>query len=51
MSNKTERFSYKGGCDMRGHARVEAFKEELTWAKEKGLWVISNKDYSKQLYH
>ena len=26
MSNKTEHFSYKGGCDMRRHTRIEAIK-------------------------
>ena len=26
ISNKTKRFSYKGGCGIRGRSRIEAFK-------------------------
>ena len=26
ISNKTKRFSYKGGCVVRGHTRIELFK-------------------------
>ena len=26
MSNKAKRFSYKGGCGVHGHARIEVFK-------------------------
>ena len=26
ISNKTKRFSYKGGCGVRGHSHIEAFK-------------------------
>ena len=26
LSNKTKRFSYKGGCDVLRHMRIEAFK-------------------------
>ena len=26
ISNKTKRFSYKGGCGVRGRSRIEAFK-------------------------
>ena len=26
ISNKTKHFSYKGGCGVRGHIRIEAFK-------------------------
>ena len=26
MSNKTERFSYKDGCGMRGHTHIEVIK-------------------------
>ena len=29
ISNKTEHFSYKGGCGMRGRTHIEAFKKEL----------------------
>ena len=42
MSNKTERFSYKGGCGVRKHKRIKVFKE-LCWAIDKWLQVISNK--------
>ena len=42
MSNKTEHFSYKGGCCMCGCAHIKAFKEDLAWAKGIRLWVISN---------
>ena len=40
ISNKTKRFSYKGGCGVRGHTRI--LKEELAWATYKWLRVISN---------
>ena len=26
ISNKTKRFSYKGGCGVRGRSRIEAFE-------------------------
>ena len=39
ISSKTERFSYKGWCDM---THIEAFKEELALATNKWLQVISN---------
>ena len=26
ISNKMKRFSYKGGCGVHGHTRIEAFK-------------------------
>ena len=42
ISNKTKRFSYKGGCGARGRTRIEAFKKELAWATYKRLRVISN---------
>ena len=42
-SNKMEYFSYKGGCDVYSRTHIKAFKEELAWAIEKQLWVISNK--------
>ena len=29
MSNKIERFSYKGGCGVHGRTRIKAIKEEL----------------------
>ena len=37
-----ERFSHKGGCGVRECMHIEAFKEELAWAIDKQLWVISN---------
>ena len=33
-------FSYKGGCGVHVSKRL---KEELAWAIDKRLWVISNK--------
>ena len=42
ISNKTKRFSYKGGCGGRGRSRIEALKEELAWATYRRLRVISN---------
>ena len=36
------RFSYKGGCGVRGFTHIEAIKEELAWATDKRLQVISN---------
>ena len=41
ISNKMECFSYKGGCDVLGRTRIEASKEELTWATDKQLLIIS----------
>ena len=40
ISNKTEHFSYKGGCGMHGRTRIETFKEELAWATDKQLWGL-----------
>ena len=37
-----EHFRYKGGCDIRECMCIKLFKEELAWAKDKWLWVISN---------
>ena len=37
-----EHFSYKGGCGICGRSRIEAFKEELAWAINKWLQVVSN---------
>ena len=42
ISNKTERFSYKGGCVVCGSTHIKAFKEELAWATHKWFWLISN---------
>ena len=42
MSNKTKCFSYKSGHGMRGHTHMEMFKEELAWAKDTWLRVISS---------
>ena len=38
-----ECFSYKGGCGIHEHTRIEILKEELVWVIDKQLWVISNK--------
>ena len=36
-------FSYKGGCGIRECMHVvRNLKEELAWAIDKWLWVISN---------
>ena len=37
-----ERFSYNGRCGISGRSRIEAFKEELAWAIDKWLQVVSN---------
>ena len=37
-----ERFSYKGGCGVRGHTRIETIKRKAAWATDKRLQVISN---------
>ena len=42
ISNKTKRFSYKGGCCVRGRSRTRRLKEELAWATYRRLQVISN---------
>ena len=42
ISNKTKRFSHKGGCGVHGRTRIEVLKEELTWATYKQFQVISN---------
>ena len=42
MSSKIERFSYKGGCGVHGRTRIKVIKEELAWATDKRLQVISN---------
>ena len=42
IGNKIECFSFKGGCGIRGHTRIGAFKKEQTWAPDKRLGVISN---------
>ena len=42
MSNKTERFSYKGGCGVHGLHVLSRLKGELAWATDKRLQVISN---------
>ena len=39
MSNKTEHFSYKGGCGMHGRTCIKASKRRAT---DKWLQVISN---------
>ena len=38
-----EYFSYKGGCGICRHMHIErCLKQELTWATDKRLQVISN---------
>ena len=39
ISNKTERFSYKGGC---GVCRSYVSRQELAWTTDKRFRVISN---------
>ena len=52
ISNKTERFNYKGGCDVRGRTRIGRLKQELAWATDKWLRIVSNiYYYLKELYH
>ena len=48
-----ECFSYKDGCGIREYTHIETLKEELAWATDKWLQVISNITvcYLKQLYH
>ena len=40
-SNKTERFSYKGGCGIYERMRIEIFKRRAEWAIDKRLWLIT----------
>ena len=42
INNKTERFSHKGGCGVCGSTHIKAFKEEVAWATDRWLPVISN---------
>ena len=42
INNKTERFSHKGGCGVCGSTHIKAFKEEVAWATDRRLRVISN---------
>ena len=42
MSNKTECFCYKGGSGMQGVHVSRLLKEELAWATDKWLQLISN---------
>ena len=37
-----ERFIYKGECGIHERTRIEMFKEELSWAIDKRLWIIIN---------
>ena len=46
IRNRTERFSYKGGCGVHGHTRAYTYVsrclyKELTWTIDKWLQVIS----------
>ena len=38
-----ERFSYKGGCGICKHRVSKSLKEELAWAIDKRLQVVSYK--------
>ena len=51
ISNKTEHFSYKGGCDVCGHTHIEVFKRRAAWATDKWLWVFSNIMLFKTVIH
>ena len=42
LSNKTVRFSYKGGCGVLAVHVSSQLKGELAWATDKQLQVISN---------
>ena len=42
ISNKTEHFSYRGGCVIHEHTCIKALKEELGLTTDKRLHVISN---------
>ena len=44
ICNKTEHFSYNGGC---GACIIRHIKEELTWALDKQLQVILKQLYQK----
>ena len=50
MNKKTELFSYKGGCGIYVNLCVlRHLKEELAWAIDKWLWVISSKMLSEAI--
>ena len=43
VSNKTESFSYRGGCGVCGCCKhIKAFKEELAWTPDKCIQVIND---------
>ena len=42
MSKNTVFFGYNGGCGMQGVHVSKLLKEELAWATDKWLHVISN---------
>ena len=42
-----ERFSYKGGCGVRERILSKRLNEELAWAIDKRLRVVSNKMFFK----
>ena len=44
-----EHFSYKGGSGVHRHMCIDTFKEELAWAIDKQLQVISNTMLFQQL--
>ena len=43
VSNKTEHFSYKGGCGISECMHIEMFKRRASLGIDKRLQVISNK--------
>ena len=51
LSNKTVRFSIKVGVAYVSVCISKQIKEELAWAIDKWLQVISNKMLLKQLHH
>ena len=50
ISNKMEHFGHKGGCGYVNIIRVlRPLKEELAWATNKQLKVVSNKMFFKTI--
>ena len=41
-SSKTERFSYKDGCDIHGHISMKVFGRRVGLGIDKRLQIISN---------
>ena len=52
LSIKTEHFSYKDWCNVRGHRVLTgAYKEELAWATDIQFWINQIESHLKLLYH